>query len=72
MSTPDLRRRVVPADVLAWFLFDEDLCTAVGETSPASLEVTLTGAEIRPTTRSFPLGPEIASGLARACADRNY
>ncbi len=70
MSTPDLRRRVVPAEVLAWFRFDEDLCTAVGETSrtPANLEVTLSGAEIRPTTGSFPLGPEIASGLASACA----
>ena len=70
MSIPDLRRRVVPSEVLAWFRFDDDLCAAIREQSisPETIEVTVSGSEIRTTTHAYPLTPGIADGLARTCA----
>jgi len=71
MSIPDLRRRVVPSEVLAWFRFDDDLCAAIRERSisPETIEVTVSGSEIRTTTQAYPLTPGIANGLARTCAE---
>jgi len=70
MSIPDLRRRVVPSEVLAWFVFDDDLCAGIQGASivPESLEVTVSGSEIRTVTQSYPLPPEIARGVATGCA----
>jgi hypothetical protein len=69
MSIPDLRRRIVPSEVLAWYRFDQELCAAVNETdlSPATIEVTVSGAEIRTTAREYPLIPEIRDALAGEC-----
>jgi hypothetical protein len=70
MSIPDLRRRVVPSEVLTWFVFDDDLCAAIQRASiaPHKLDVTVSGSEIRTTTGAYPLPPELTRGLAAACA----
>ena len=70
MSIPDLRRRVVPSEVLSWYRFDQELCAAIKETalSPATIEITVSGTEIRTTAREYPLIPEIQDALARECA----
>jgi hypothetical protein len=70
MSVPDLRRRVVPSEVLAWFRFDPELCAASEEISlsPTAIEITVSGSEIRTTAREFPLLPEIPGALAAECA----
>ena len=70
MSIPDLRRRIVPSEVLAWYRFDQELCTAVNDAglSPATIEITVSGTEIRTTAREYPLIPEIRDALARECA----
>ena len=72
MSIPDLRRRVVPAEVLAWYRFDETLCGALreGSVSPDGITITVDGSEIRSTSASFPLDAGVADALARACAPR--
>jgi hypothetical protein len=69
MSTPDLRRRVVPAETLTWFRFDDELCAAVraSPAPPATLELTLSGSEIRTTHRTFALDATVRDALARAC-----
>ena len=71
MSTPDLRRRVVPAETLAWFRFDDTLCAAIEKDSisPTEVEITVGGPEVRSVTHILPLSPEIAEALATACAD---
>ena len=59
MSIPDLRRRIAPAEVLAWFRFDDALCAAIRAASivPETLAITVRGEPGR--TRSA------ASAIAR-------
>jgi hypothetical protein len=47
-----------------------DLCAAIQRASitPKNLAVTVSGSEIRTTSRTYPLTLEIAGGLARSCA----
>jgi hypothetical protein len=73
MSVPDPKRRVVPSETLVWFVFDDALCAAVRGASvkPETLEVTVSGTEIRTTTHTYALPPEVGVGLAAACAKAN-
>jgi hypothetical protein len=70
MSIPDLRRRVVPAETLAWFRFDDQVCDGIRKlpAPPETVELTLGGTEIRITTREYELTPRVRDALARKCS----
>jgi hypothetical protein len=68
MSVPDLKRRVVPAETLAWFRLNDDLCDALTKGGPpTTLDVTITGADIEEFTGNYPLDPEFATALVSSC-----
>ena len=70
LSVPDLKRRVVPAETIVWFRFDDELCAAIArDSTPLSeLQITLHGQEIQTFARSYPLDPAVVAALAMACS----